>query len=201
MSGTEKPSTQSIFARASRSPYSLLILLAKQISRPMDLWHEATPQKTGNRMSVLSAIRNTVVLGWLTVALLSIALTLGLWAFQLTATVATMTASAASTAIRHRKDMARAIAKTKAKARLRRVLVAVPVVGIAATAAFEVQDYNEWQEENPDKTANDYICEVRAMTAEVMDEVLQELPELIRPSPDSVMKQFPKCLSGDVTLT
>lgn len=151
-------------------------------------------------MSVFRVFRNVVVLGWLVVASLSISIMLGLWAFQLTATLATATANVASMAVRHRKEMARALAKAKAKARLRRALVAVPVIGIATAVAFEVQDYNEWQEENPDKTHNDYICEVRTMTAEVMDEVLQELPALIRPSPDTVMERLPTCVSDDVTL-
>lgn len=159
---------------------------------PSDLKTAGTP------MSFFNALRSTVFLGWLAVMLLSISLTLGLWAFQLTATVATMTANAASMAIRHRKEMARALAKAKAKARLRKVLVAVPLIGIPTAAAFEVRDYQEWQEENPDKTFDDYVCEVRVLTAEVMDEVLQELPELIRPSPDTVMERFPKCLDDDL---
>jgi heme/copper-type cytochrome/quinol oxidase subunit 2 len=144
-------------------------------------------------MSLFGAIRSTVVLGWLTVMLLSISLTLGLWAFQLTATVAVMTANAASMAIRHRKEMARAVAKAKAKARLRRVLVAIPFVGVTAVIAFEAQDYQEWQEENPGKTSNDYACEVSSLSAEVMDEVLQELPESLRPPPSTILKLLPEC--------
>ena len=144
-------------------------------------------------MSLFGAIRSTVVLGWLTVMLLSISLTLGLWAFQLTATVAAMTANVASMTIRHRKDMARAVAKVKAKARLRRMLVAVPLIGIPVAAAFEVRDYEEWQAENPDKDLNDYACEVSSLSAEVMDEVLQELPEYLRPSPSTIWELVPEC--------
>jgi hypothetical protein len=144
-------------------------------------------------MSVFGIFRNTIVLGWLVVGLLSISISLGLWAFQLTATVATMTANAASMAIRHRKDMARAVAKVKAKARLRRMLVAVPLIGLPVAAAFEVRDYEEWQAENPSKDFNDYACEVSSLSAEVMDEVLQELPDYLRPSPSTMSELVPEC--------
>lgn len=149
-------------------------------------------------MSLLNALRKTVFLGWLIGGLVAMSLALGLWAFHLTATVATMSANAASMALRHRKEMARALTKAKAKARLRRMLVAVPVVGFATATVFEINDYNQWQEENPDKKFNDYVCEMRDLTAEVMDEVLQELPERIRPSPDSVMEGLPSCSENDV---
>lgn len=152
-------------------------------------------------MSVFGVFRNAIVLGWVVVGLLSISISLGLWAFQLTATVATMTASAASMAIRHRKDMARAVAKVKAKARLRRMLVAIPLIGLPVAAAFEVRDYEEWQAENPDKDFNDYACEVSSLTAEVMNEVLQELPEYLRPSRSTILEFVPKCIDDERTPT
>jgi hypothetical protein len=144
-------------------------------------------------MPIFGIFRNTIVLGWLVVGLLLISMSLGLRALHLTATVATMTATAASTAIKHRKDMARAIAKVKAKARLRRMLVAFPLIGLPVAATFELRDYEEWQAENPGKDFNDYACEVSSLSAEVMDEVLQELPDYLRPSPSTMSELVPEC--------
>jgi len=57
---------------------------------------------------------------------------------------------------------------------------------------FEERDYKEWLAENPDGTRERYAYEIAAITAEVMDEVLQELPARVRPDPDNV-----KGLVGD----
>jgi hypothetical protein len=45
----------------------------------------------------------------------------------------------------------------------------------------------------PDGTAEDYACDMAALTAEVVDEVLQELPELARPSERLVRDFLPDC--------
>ena len=121
------------------------------------------------------------------------AATLAAWAVSLSTQVATLTANAASTAIRHRKQITKAVAKAKAKWRVRRVLVAIPAVGTVAAFAFEAQDYYAWEAENPDGTAAEYACEVAELSAEVVDAVLQELPEMTRPSPDTVLAMMPTC--------
>jgi len=144
-------------------------------------------------VKILAAIRSVVFLGWLSVALISTTIAAGIWAIQMTATVATMSAKATATAVKHRKAMARAVAKAKAKARLRRALVAVPVVGVGVITYFEEQDYRDWKRQHPDGTRKQYACEVASLTAEVIDEVLQELPERVRPSPATVMEWMPKC--------
>lgn len=138
-------------------------------------------------------IRRTIFLVWLCIGLASGAATLAAWAFSLSTQVATLTANAASTAIRHRKQITKAVAKAKAKGRVRRLLVAVPAVGTVAAFAFEAQDYYAWEAENPDGTAADYACEVAELSAELVDEVLQELPEMTRPSPDAVLAMMPNC--------
>ena len=130
---------------------------------------------------------------WLCGALLISTVALGLQAFTLSAQVATVTASASAAALRHRKELARAATKAKAKARLRRALVAIPIVGTGAAVAFEAQDFQEWQEENPEGSFSDYSCEVASLSAEVVDEVLQDLPESVRPSRDMVLNQLPEC--------
>ena len=141
----------------------------------------------------LRLLRSTVVLMWLCGALAIGTLTFGVQAVLLSAQVATATANAAAAAVAHRKSLAKAVSKTKAKARLRRMLVAVPVVGTGAAVAFEAQDYQEWQTNNPDGTFADYSCEVAELSAEVVDDVLQDLPETLRPSRDMVLEQLPEC--------
>ena len=74
------------------------------------------------------------------------------------------------------------------------MLVAIPVIGIATAAAFEYGDYQEWQADNPDGDFGDYSCEVAVLSAEVVDEVLQDLPEATRPPRDVVLSQLPACV-------
>jgi hypothetical protein len=112
---------------------------------------------------------------------------------DLTLEVATISGNAAAAALQHRKTLAKAVTTTKAKARLRRVMVAVPIVGLGIAAEFERRDYLEWKESNPDGTFGDYSCEVATVSAEVVDDVLQDLPEKIRPKRDSVLNLVPKC--------
>lgn len=138
-------------------------------------------------------LRNTVVLMWLCGALAVSTVVLGIQALTLTAQVATATASASAAALRHRKDMAKAVSKAKAKARLRRVLVAIPIVGTGAAVAFETRDFQNWQTDHPEGTFSDYSCEVASLSAEVVDEVLQDLPETVRPTPAMVLSQLPEC--------
>lgn len=112
---------------------------------------------------------------------------------DLTLEVATISGQAAAAAIQHRKTIAKAVVRTKAKARLRRVMVAIPIIGIGLAAEFERRDYTQWQGENPDGTMQQYSCEVATYSAEVVDEVLQELPETVRPSRATVLNWMPEC--------
>lgn len=111
-----------------------------------------------------------------------------------TASLGTQLAAAgAGAALAQRKAVAAAVTTTKAKARLRRLMVAVPIAGIAAGGYFERQDYKQWQTENPQGTFGDYSCEVATVSAEVVDEVLQELPERVRPSRALILSRLPEC--------
>lgn len=132
---------------------------------------------------MLRLFRNAVFLGWFSVSLLFTTAGLALWGANAAYTAARLSAEAAQTALRHRKEIARAVARAKAKARLRRLLVAAPVIGIPVSLWFEEQDFEEWQSENPEGTRAEYLCEVGQLTAEVMDDVLQDLPTVLRPSP------------------
>ncbi|MGK8234331.1 conserved exported hypothetical protein [Roseovarius sp. EC-HK134] len=142
---------------------------------------------------IFGVFRSVVFLVWLSAALASTAIAASIWALQMTSAVAAMSAKAVATGIAHRQQLAKAVAKTKAKARLRRAIVAVPIAGIGAIAYFEEQDFREWLEENPEGTRQAYACEVAALTAEVIDEVLQDLPEIARPAPETVLDYMPEC--------
>lgn len=138
---------------------------------------------------LLGVFRTTVFLGWLCVMLVSTTVAAGIWAVQMTAQVTALTAQVAATALAHRKQLA----KTKAKARLRRAIIAFPLVGAGAGIWFEKQDYQEWLAENDGGTRQQYACEVAALTAEVIDEVLQDLPASVTPSPDLVASWISDC--------
>lgn len=127
------------------------------------------------------------------VSLLISTASLAAYAVSLTTQVTTLTVGAAATAVARRKAIATAVLRTKAKARIRRGLVAVPIAGIAAAAAFERQDYLEWKEDNPDSDIADYGCEMSVISAELVDEVLQELPSQARPPRDLILSQLPEC--------
>ena len=142
-------------------------------------------------------LRRTTFLFVLCVSLATTTVSLAVWAVSLTAQVATLTASAAASAVAGRKATAAAVARTKAKARLRRLVVAVPVAGAAAAIWFERQDYLQWKEDNPDDDAAAYGCEVSATSAEIIDEVLQELPAKARPPRDLLLSQLPECPSAE----
>ena len=58
---------------------------------------------------------------------------------------------------------------------------------------FEEQDYQEWLAENPDGTRKQYACEVASLTAEVVDEVLQDKPEFMRPEQETLLGYMRDC--------
>ena len=141
----------------------------------------------------LGLLKSTVFVTWLLATMLTVTISASLWALHLTTQVATLTAASAATALAHRKELARAVAKVKAKARLRRMLITVPFIGLGVIVYFEEQDYREWKEDHPDGTREEYTCEVAELTAEVVDEVLQDLPTRIRPSQNALQKLIPEC--------
>ena len=142
---------------------------------------------------VFRLFRSAIFLFLLAVGLGVVLLQTSLSLASATAQVATLLANAATAAALHKKEIAKAISKEKAKARLKRLIVAVPLLGTGAAVAFEGNDLKVWLEENPDKSPTDYGCEVASSSAEVMDEVLAELPEKFRPSSDLIMSRMPKC--------
>ena len=142
---------------------------------------------------MFALFKNTIFLIWLIIGLISISLTASIFALNATLTATKLTAQASATAIKHRKEITKAIAKVKAKARLRRMLTMVPIAGIAAGGYFEEQDYQEWLIDNPDGKRSEYLCELSNVTAEVLDEWVDELPEKIKPSPNTIGGWMPEC--------
>ena len=134
---------------------------------------------------LLALVRNTMFLAVLCLFLLTTTIGAITWGIQ-TAALATAVTS---------KAVAKAVMKTKAKARIRRAVVAIPVVGLGAIVYFEERNFKEWKTDNPDGTRQEYGCEVVEATSSVIEEVLQELPESVRPQPDTVFKLIPKCES------
>ena len=135
---------------------------------------------------IWALLKNTVVLSVLCLMLAFSTAALAIKTLSLGAKVAAVTAGAAAA-------QSQAVARTKAKARLRRAVVMVPVAGIAAAGYFEEQDYQEWKEQNPELGRSDYACEVSQFSAEVIDDMLQELPEQVRPSREFVLSKLPEC--------
>ncbi|MEM1365310.1 MAG: hypothetical protein AAGH82_06115, partial [Pseudomonadota bacterium] len=129
--------------------------------------------------------------------LLTTTVAAGFWVISLTAQVATVTASAAAAAVAHRQAMARALARAKAKARLRRAMAAIPIAGLGVVAELERRDYLEWKQDNPDGDLTEYGCEIAELSAEVIDEVLQDLPEAVRPSRDFVLSLVAQAGAAD----
>ena len=144
-------------------------------------------------MKLIRLFRNVTFLLIVSLSLLMSTVAFAIQTVRLSAEVAVMTGQAAATVIAHRKAIAKAVTRAKAKARLRRLAVAVPVAGTVLAAEFERRDYQQWQEDNPDGSFSDYACEVGTISAEVIDEVLQELPETVRPGRDLVLSQLPEC--------
>ncbi len=156
-------------------------------------------------MWLFGLLRNSVVLGVFCVSLLISTATLAFQTIALGAQVTAATAAGtkavaqavarakADAAVQQRKAVSKAVARTKAKARLRHALVAVPLAGAGAFAYFEARDFKEWQQENPGRTLADYGCETAMLSAEVMDEFLQELPEALRSRPELISGQVADC--------
>lgn len=141
-------------------------------------------------------LRSATFLLWLCAALAFSTLSATVWAVQAGSTAAVATAKMAQMAATHRKDMRRALAKSRAKARLKRGMTALPFIGLGAVGYFEEQEYRAWLKENPEGDRMAYACESAELTAEVLDEVLQSLPEKLRPGEEALGDLLPACDAG-----
>lgn len=80
--------------------------------------------------------------------------------------------------IKHKKQ----IVKTKLKERGKRLLTALPVAGLAAAAWFEKKEYDEWKQDNPEGTPEQYTDEMTTIIKEISlsyyEELKQDRPDL-----------------------
>ena len=142
---------------------------------------------------MLSLFKNTVFIIWLLCSLTSITVFTSIWALQKTFMVAKLSAEITSNTIKHRKEIKKTITKIKAKARLKRIITMLPIAGAAAGIYFEESEFQEWLIDNPNGKRSDYLCEIAEITSEIIDEVIDALPQSIK-SGETLLKAItPEC--------
>ena len=142
---------------------------------------------------MLSLFKNTVFLIWLLCSLASITIFTSIWALQKTFIVAKLSAEITSNTIKHRKEIKKTITKIKAKARLKRIITMLPIAGTAAGIYFEESEFQEWLIDNPNGKRSDYLCEIAEITSEIIDEVIDALPQSIKSGEKLLKAITPEC--------
>ena len=142
---------------------------------------------------MLSLFKNTVFLIWLLCSLASITIFTSIWALQKTFIVAKLSAEITSNTIKHRKEIKKTITKIKAKARLKRIITMLPIAGTAAGIYFEESEFQEWLIDNPNGKRSDYLCEIAEITSEIIDEVIDDLPQSIKSGENLLKAITPEC--------
>ena len=144
-------------------------------------------------MKLLSLVKTTAFLLWFTAGMVLVAVGTSMWAVQATFTATRLATEVASTAVRHRKELSATVMRVKAKARLKRMVTMIPLAGLAAGAYFEEQEYQEWLADNPGGSRSEYLCELAAVSSDVIDEVLVGLPAAVQQAPDMLNSMMPTC--------
>ena len=142
---------------------------------------------------MLSLFKNTVFLIWLLCSLASITVFSSIWALQKTFMVAKLSAEITSNTIKHRKEIKKTITKIKAKARLKRIITMLPIAGAAAGIYFEESEFQEWLIDNPNGKRSDYLCEIAEITSEIIDDVIDDLPQSIKSGENLLKAITPEC--------
>ncbi|MDC0551937.1 hypothetical protein OAO40_08420 [Amylibacter sp.] len=142
---------------------------------------------------MLSLFKNTVFIIWLLCSLASITVFSSIWALQKTFMVAKLSAEITSNTIKHRKEIEKTITKLKAKARLKRIITMLPIAGAAAGIYFEESEFQEWLIDNPNGKRSDYLCEIAEITSEIIDEVIDAMPQSIKSSENLLKAITPEC--------
>ena len=142
---------------------------------------------------MLSLLKNTVFLIWLLCSLASITVFSSIWALQKTFMVAKLSAEITSNTFKHRKEIKKTISKIKAKARLKRIITMLPIAGAAAGIYFEESEFQEWLIDNPNGKRSDYLCEIAEITSEIIDEVIDALPQSIKSGENLLKAITPEC--------
>ena len=146
---------------------------------------------------MLSLFKNTVFVIWLLCSLATITVFSSIWALQKTFMVAKLSAEITSNTIKHRKEIKKTITKIKAKARLKRIITMLPIAGTAAGIYFEESEFQEWLIDNPNGKRSDYLCEIAEITSEIIDEVINDLPQSIRSGENLLKAISPTCKKID----
>ena len=146
---------------------------------------------------MLSLFKNTVFVIWLLCSLATITVFSSIWALQKTFMVAKLSAEITSNTIKHRKEIKKTITKIKAKARLKRIITMLPIAGAAAGIYFEESEFQEWLIDNPNGKRSDYLCEIAEITSEIIDEVINDLPQSIRSGENLLKAISPVCKKID----
>ena len=142
---------------------------------------------------MLSLFKNTVFVIWLLCSLATITVFSSIWALQQTFMVAKLSAEITSNTIKHRKEIKKTITKIKAKARLKRIITMLPIAGAAAGIYFEESEFQEWLIDNPNGKRSDYLCEIAEITSEIIDEVIDALPQSIKSGENLLKAITPEC--------
>ena len=142
---------------------------------------------------MLSLFKNTVFVIWLLCSLATITVFSSIWALQKTFMVAKLSAEITSNTIKHRKEISKTISKIKAKARLKRMITMLPFAGAAAGLYFEESEFQEWLIDNPNGKRSDYLCEIAEITSEIIDEVIDDLPQSIKSGENLLKAITPEC--------
>ena len=142
---------------------------------------------------MLSLFKNTVFLIWLLCSLASITVFSSIWALQKTFMVAKLSAEITSNTFKHKKEIKKTISKIKAKARLKRIITMLPIAGAAAGIYFEESEFQEWLIDNPNGKRSDYLCEIAEITSEIIDEVIDALPQSIKSGENLLKAITPEC--------
>ena len=100
-------------------------------------------------------------------------LSLSVGGYLVNGTINTLKSTIAALHIKHKKN----ILKTKIKERGKRVLTAIPVVGLIAIGWFETQEYEEWKQDNPDGTPEQYANEVADLVYEVAESYYEDITQ------------------------
>ena len=142
---------------------------------------------------MLSLFKNTVFLIWLLCSLASLTVFSSIWALQKTFMVAKLSAEITSNTFKHRKEIKKTISKIKAKARLKRIITMLPIAGAAAGIYFEESEFQEWLIDNPNGKRSDYLCEIAEITSEIIDDVIDDLPQSIKSGENLLKAITPEC--------
>ena len=142
---------------------------------------------------MLTLLKNSVFSIWLLCSLASITVFTSIWALQKTFMVAKLSAEITSNTIKHRKEIKKTITKIKAKARLKRIITMLPIAGAAAGIYFEESEFQEWLIDNPNGKRSDYLCEIAEITSEIIDEVIDDLPQSIKSGENLLKAITPEC--------